>query len=86
MLCMVVVFELVLFTKVSALEEERKNLLARQERDIPVEIQRIRQLERENGEVWSEGRRDGGGGSGISQGHTDSVTTSNVCVIHNNFL
>lgn len=31
--------------------EERRNLLARQERDVPADVQRIRQLERENGEV-----------------------------------
>jgi hypothetical protein len=37
--------------QLSALVEERKGLLARQDRDVPTEVQRIRQLERENREV-----------------------------------
>ncbi len=35
----------------ASLTEERKKLLARQERDIPGDLFRIRQLERENKEV-----------------------------------
>lgn len=37
--------------ELTALVEERKSLLARQDRDIPSEMQRIRLLERENGEL-----------------------------------
>lgn len=40
-----------LCVQVVAYIEERKELLARQERDIPSDMQRMRQLQRENSEV-----------------------------------
>ena len=44
-----------LCVQVVAYIEERKELLARQERDIPSEMQRTRQLQRQNSEVrWGQ--------------------------------